>query len=98
MLGMNEPVNPRREPEIFPPGAPLPRGSHIRVAIGGQRVYATPLSPITLGLVGLAVGVGATIGVIVLLGLLALSLVSVGFLAIGFVIAGILRKANQPLR
>jgi hypothetical protein len=64
------------------------------VSTGTQHVYTARLSPVTLGLIGVAVGIGATIGLVLLLGLLAISLVSVGFLAIGFVIAGILRKAN----
>ena len=95
---MSQPLDRRPEPEIIPPSATSPLGSNLFIGAGTQRIYATRLSPITLGLVGLAVGIGATIGLILLLGLLAIALVSVGFLAIGFVIAGILRKANQPLR
>lgn len=72
--------------------------ANLFVATDRHGVYVTRLSPLTLGLVGLAVGIGATIGLMLLVGLLAISLVSIGFLAIGFAIAGILQKAKQPLR
>jgi hypothetical protein len=95
---MKEPAHRPPEPEIIPPGAPLPRDSSLRVSTGGQRLYTARLGPVGLGIAALALGVGVTLGLVLLLGLLAISLVSVGFLAIGFIIAGILRKANQPLR
>jgi hypothetical protein len=95
---MNEPARPSPEPEIIPPGAPLPQRAGVWMLAGTQHVYTARLGPVGLGLVGLALGVGVTLGLVLLVGLLAISLVSVGFLAIGFVIAGILRKANQPLR
>jgi hypothetical protein len=98
MVGMNETARPSPEPEIIPPGVPLPHRAGRWEPAGTQHVYTARLGPVGLALIGLALGVGVTLGLVLLVGLLAISLVSVGFLAIGFVIAGILRKANQPLR
>jgi hypothetical protein len=95
---MNEPTHRLPEPEIIPPGAPLPHSSGLWVSVGGQPLHTARLGPVGLVLAGLALGIGVTLGVVLLLGFLAISFVSVGLLAIGFVIAGILRKTNQPLR
>jgi hypothetical protein len=103
---MSDPVDrrpdqDRPEPEIIPPGAPLPRRPHLRVSAetgGTHYVYTTRVGPVGLGLMALA---GGAIGVLALLFLLSAAVV--GFVAIGALllaglIAGLLRGPPRPLR
>ena len=95
---MSNPIERRPEPEIIPPGQPLPRESVIWVGTGSSRVYSARTGPVSLLLIALAVGVVGALGLVVLLGLAVISLIAGGLLAAAFIIAGILRKPSQPLR
>ena len=98
---MANPIDPRPEPEIIPPGAPLPgeRGMWISGDIHRTHyVYTTRLGPVSTTLLMLAGGAIATLAVLFLLGTAVIGLAAVGVLTIAGVIAGILRGPPRPLR
>jgi hypothetical protein len=95
---MSNPIERRPEPEIIPPGQPLPREAVMWVGAGSSRVYSARTGPVSLLLIALAVGVVGALGLIVLLGIAVISLIAGGLLTAAFIIAGILRKPSQPLR
>jgi len=95
---MNTPLDRRPEPEIILPGEPLPRGSGVWADTGSHRVYTGRVGPVSLALAAVAMGVVGALGLVVLLGIAVISLIAGGLLTAAFMIAGILRKPNQPLR
>jgi hypothetical protein len=98
---MDEQPRHPTEPEIIPPGAPLRGGSRVWVSTGSQgtqHIYTAKVGPLGFVLAGLALGVFATIAVVVALGFALISLIAAGLLAGAFIIAGLLRKPSQPLR
>jgi hypothetical protein len=98
---MTEPANRHPEPEIIPPGAPLPHGSRVWAASdmhGTQRVYAARVGPVGVALLTLAAGAVAGLAILFLLGAAVIGLATIGVLTIAGVIAGILRGPPRPLR
>jgi hypothetical protein len=98
---MSEPANRPPEPEIIPPGAPLPRGARVWVSSdtgGTQRIYVKPIGPVGLALLTLGVGVGAAFLIVFLLGAAVFGLAAVGVLTLVGIIAGLLRGPARPLR
>ena len=98
---MNQPYRPSPEPEIIPPGAPLPgeRGLWATADIHRTHyVYATRLGPVSLALMTLAGGAIAVLAVLFLLSTAAIGLAVIGALALTGLIAGILRGPPRPLR
>jgi len=98
---MHERPAPQPEPEIIPPGAPLPNGSRIWVSTGApgtHRVYTGRVGPLGVFLLALAIGGAAVVAFIVLLGAALISLTVIGVLVVAAVIAGILRGPFQRLR
>ena len=94
---------PRRqpEPEIIPPGAPLPRDGGVWATIDTDRthyVYTSRIGPVGLGLMTLAGGAIAALAVLFLLGTAVIGLLAVGVLTIGGIIAGILRGPPRQIR
>jgi len=98
---MNDPIDRRAEPEIIPPGAPLPRDRGIWVTADTPRthyVYTSRIGPIGLGLLTLGVGAVAVLGFFFVITAALVGLATIGIATIAAIVAGILRKPNQPLR
>jgi hypothetical protein len=95
------PPTERPEPEIIPPGAPLPRRPGLRASAdlhGTHYVYTGRIGPIGLTLMTLAGGAILTLAFLFLLGTAVIGLAAIGVLTIAGVIAGILRGPPRPLR
>jgi len=98
---MAQPTRHPPEPEIIPPGAPLPRGSSIWArdeARSGNYVYAARIGPFGATLLTLGIGVVAGLALLFVLGTAIIGLAAIGVLTIAGVIAGILRGPPRPLR
>jgi hypothetical protein len=98
---MAEPTRHPPEPEIIPPGAPLPRGSSIWArdeARSGNYVYTARIGPLGATLLTLGIGVVAGLALLFVLGTAIIGLAAIGVLTIAGVIAGILRGPPRPLR
>jgi hypothetical protein len=98
---MTEPSNRRTEPEIIPPGAPLPPGSRVWVASdtqGTHQIYVRPIGPVGMVMLALGVGVVAAFLIVFLLGAAVFGLAAIGVLTIVGIIAGLLRGPARPLR
>ena len=89
------------EPEIIPPGAPLPAGARVWVASetpGAQHIYVRPIGPLGLALLTLAGGAIAALLIVFLLGAAIFGLAVIGALTLIGVVAGLLRGPTRPLR
>jgi hypothetical protein len=97
---MSDSKRQRPEPEIIPPGQPLPRREpDIWVArSGAHRVYIRPIGPLGAMLLTLGVGAVAVLGFFFLLSTAIIGLAAIGVLTIAGIIAGILRGPPRPLR
>ena len=98
---MNDPIDRRPEPEIIPPGAPLPRDRGMWATIDTPRthyVYTSRIGPVGLGLLTLGVGAVAVLGFFFLISAAVIGLAAIGLTTIAAIVSGILRKPNQPLR
>lgn len=99
---MSDPTRYKPEPEIIPPGEPLPyrRAEIWESRHGGQmhRVYIRQIGPLGGMLLTLGIGAVAVLGLFFLISTAVIGLAVVGALFIGGVIAGILRGPPRPLR
>ena len=99
---MNQPSDRRLEPEIIPPGAPLPRGPGVWVAADAHHthyVYTnTRMGPVGIALLTLVAGGVLTLAVFFLLSAALIGFAAIGVITVAAVIAGILRRPNHPLR
>ena len=98
---MSEPVNRQPEPEIIPPGAPLPRGARVWVSTDGgstQQIYVKPIGPVGMALLSLGVGAAVALAIVILLGAAIFGLAMIGVLILAGIIAGLLRGPTRPLR
>ncbi len=99
---MDEPTRRPPEPEIIPPGQPLPYRSaetwESRDGGSVRRIYIRQLGPLGGTLLALGVGAAAVLAFFFLIGTAIVGLAVVGALFIGGVIAGILRGPPRPLR
>jgi hypothetical protein len=98
---MSEPSDRRPDPEIIPPDRPLPGDRGIRVAGDTRRthyVYSSRIGPVGLALLTLGMGAVVALAILFLLGAAVIGLAAVGVVTVAAVIAGILRRLNQPLR
>lgn len=98
---MTEPANRHPEPEIIPPGVPLPRGARVWVASnphGTGQIHVRPIGPIGMALLTLGIGAIAGLALLFLLGTAIIGLAAIGVLTIAGVIAGLLRGPPRPLR
>lgn len=97
---MDKPTRRPPDPEIIPPGQPLPyRGSEIwesRDAGTVTRVYVKQVGPIGAVLLALGIGAAAVLGIVLLLGTALIGLAAIGALVIAGVVAGILRGPPRP--
>lgn len=99
---MNEPTRRVPDPEIIPPGEPLP---YRRAEIWGSRdggpvhrIYVGRIGPLGGTLLALGVGAAAVLGLFFLISTAILGLAVIGGLFIAGLIAGILRGPPRPLR
>ncbi len=97
---MAEPSDRRLEPEIIPPGAPLPRGG---VWMAGDinrthYVYTSRVGPVGIALLTLVAGGVAALAVLFLLSAALIGFAAIGVVTVAAIIAGILRRPNHPLR
>ena len=91
----------RPEPEIIPPGAPLPRGPGVWMSGDPRRtqyVYTSRVGPVGLTLMTLAGGAVAALAVLFLLSAALIGFAVIGVVTVAALVAGILRRPNQPLR
>jgi hypothetical protein len=98
---MAQSSNSPPEPEIIPPGAPLPGDDRVWVVgdmQGTHRVYRTSIGPVGFILLTLAVGAVAALMIVFLLGAAIFGLAAIGVLTVGGIIAGLLRGPSRPLR
>jgi hypothetical protein len=98
---MSQTRDRRPEPEIYPPGAPLPRRHSVWMTDDGPRaryVHVARIGPV--GLTLLTLGAAAAIGLttVFLLGAAIIGLAAVGVLTLAGVVAGILRGPPRSLR
>jgi hypothetical protein len=98
---MTDPSRFRSEPEIIPPGAPLPGERRVWASADLHRthyVYSTRVGPVGATLLALGFGAVAVMGLLFLLSAAFVGLAVIGAVTVGAVFAGILRRFNQPLR
>jgi hypothetical protein len=100
---MTEPVDHRPEPEIIPPGAPLPRDAQVWVssdAGAAQHIYVKvkPIGPVGMVLLALGIGAVGALAIVVLLGAAVFGLATIGVLMLVGLVAGLLRGPARPLR
>ena len=98
---MSEPVNRRPEPEIIPPGAPLPSGPGMSATDDPRHVYyvhTSRIGPVGVALLTLGAGAVAALAILFLLGAAVIGFAAIGVVTVAAVFAGILRRLNQPLR
>jgi hypothetical protein len=98
---MTEPSNRQPEPEIIPPGAPLPGGQRVWVTSdlpGTHQIYVRPIGPLGVALLTLGAGVVAAFLIVFLLGAAVFGLAAIGVLTLVGIIAGLLRGPARPLR
>jgi hypothetical protein len=100
----------RTEQEIIPPGAPLPRDRDRERGASDRGlwatadihrthyVYSTRVGPVGATLLALGFGAVAVLGLLALLSAAFVGLAVVGAVTVAAVVAGILRRFNQPLR
>ena len=91
----------RVEPEIIPPGAPLPHERGVWASMDTPRthyVYATRIGPVGATLMALGVGAIAVLGLLFVLSAAFVGLALVGAVTVGVLASRILRRFNQPLR
>jgi hypothetical protein len=94
-------IDPRPEPEIIPPGAPLPGERGIWASADIHRthyVYATRIGPVGAMLLALGFGAVAVIGLLFVLSAAFVGLAVIGAVTVGVLASRILRLFNQPLR
>jgi hypothetical protein len=99
---MNQPVNRHPEPEIIPPGAPLPSsGPSLWVSADTRHthyVHVTRIGPVGFGLMTLAGGVIAALAILFVLGAAVIGVATIGALTLVGIIAGLLHRPKHPLR
>src|SRR5580700_6865811 len=98
---MTEPVNRQPEPEIIPPGAPLPRGAQVWVsndAGEARQIYVKPIGPVGMVLLALGISAVGALAFVILLGAAVFGLATIGVLMLVGLVAGLLRGPARPLR
>jgi hypothetical protein len=99
---MSDSTRRRPEPEIIPPGEPLPRREPeiwaTRDRSGTHQVYLRPIGPVGATMLALGVGAAAVLGFFFLLSTAIIGLAAIGVLTIAGIIAGILRGPPRRLR
>ena len=101
----DEPVRPRAEPEIIPPGQayrrPADDRSRVWVLFGGREgrhiKFAKP-GPFALLMTGLALGAAAMSVLVLLLGAVLISLPVIGAIAAVVILSAIIRGHARRLR
>jgi len=98
---MSEPYDRRPEPEIIPPGVPLPRDRGLWTASDTHRahyVYTSRVGPVGLTLLTLGVGAVSVLAILFLISAAFIGFAAIGVLTVAAIVARILRRPNHPLR
>jgi hypothetical protein len=99
---MDDPTRRPPDPEIIPPGQPLPyRRAEIWESRDGgsvHRVYVRRIGPVGAMLLAAGVGAAVVLGFFFLISAAIVGLAVVGALFIAGIVAGILRGPPRPLR
>ena len=98
---MSDTFDRRSEPEIIPPGAPLPRDRGVWATVDTPRthyVYTSRIGPVGVALLTLGVGAVSVLAFFFLLSAAFIGLAAVGALTIAAFVARLLRRPNHPLR
>lgn len=98
---MDQPSHRPPEPEIIPPGAPLPHERGVWANVDTRRthyVYATRIGPVGATLLTLGIGAVAVMGLFFLLSAAFVGLAVIGAVTVAVLASRILRLFNQPLR
>jgi hypothetical protein len=92
----------RLEPEIIPPGVPLPRDAGVWVAGEINRTHyvytSTRMGPVGIALLTLVAGGVVALAVLFLLSAALIGFAAIGVITVAAVIAGILHRPKHPLR
>jgi hypothetical protein len=101
----DEPVRPRAEPEIIPPGQayrrPVDDGERARVLFGGREsryIKFTSPGPFALLMTGLVLGAAAVAVLVLLLGALLISVPVIGAIAAAVIFSQLVRAHARRLR
>jgi hypothetical protein len=99
----DEPVRPRAEPEIIPPGQAYrrPADDRVRVLFGGREgryIKFVPPGPFALLMTGLALGAAAVAVLVLLLGAVLISLPVIGAIAAAVILSQLIRAHARRLR
>ena len=101
----DEPVRPRAEPEIIPPGRDYRRPSDDRARVWmsfgerqGPYIKLAKPGPFALLKIGLALGSAAVVALVLLLGVVLISLPVIGAIAAAVILSQILRTHARRLR
>jgi hypothetical protein len=102
---MTDPSHFKPEPEIIPPGTPLPRDCDGERGVWATTdtqsthyVYATRVGPVGATLLALGIGAITVLGLLALLSAAFVGLAVVGAVTVAVLASRILRRFNQPLR
>ena len=91
---------PRAEPEIIPPGAPMDFRSRARASADTRargRIYVARLGPVGSAVLFLAIGFLAVFALFLLLGAVLISLAVIGVLTIGAILSVVWRGRSRRI-
>jgi hypothetical protein len=92
-----KPEQPPPEPEIYPPGATIPR-ERISISAGTQRIYVARLGPVGLTLLALIVGTMAVLALFLALSAALITVVVGAVLAIGAIVSAVVHGRLRRFR
>jgi hypothetical protein len=88
------PEQPRAEPEIIPPGAPVDIRSRVWTLADVRtrgRIYVAKLGPVGSAVLFLVIGILAVLALFLLLGVALISLAVIGVLTVGAIVSAVWR-------
>jgi hypothetical protein len=101
MRGMTDRGDHAPEPEIIPPGVPIPRDRPLWAAADTGQVYyvhTSRVGPVGLALLTLGVGAVAVLAILFLLSAAFVGFAAIGVVSVGVLLARILHRPKHPLR
>jgi hypothetical protein len=94
------PEQPRAEPEIIPPGAPVDIRSRVWISAdvrARRRVYVAKLGPVGSAVLLLVIGIVAVFALFLLLGAALISLAVIGVLTVGAIVSAVWRGRSSRI-
>jgi hypothetical protein len=92
------PEQPRAEPEIIPPGAPVDIRSRVWASAGGRtggRIYIAKWGPVGSAVLFLLIGILAVFALFLLLGAAVISLAAIGVLSVATIVSAVWRARSR---